>query len=165
MCIGIMFTMLRSWLLSVNVLLGHVYKRLMTFLCITAYWLYFSFKKGKQTRATGVNGYVNISDQLASIKSELTGFSGQNVFRTCKWTHCLLADNCLGLYFLSFFTAVQCIQIVAYQNFQLSAIGLRIQGLQWILKNFNKNFFQKIFAKKKWSSDRANEVLFSLQNF
>ena len=60
---------------------------------------------------------VNISVELAGIKSEATGFSGQNVFRTCKWSHRLF-DWPSFLYFLSahlkkifLLVSVQCISL------------------------------------------------------
>lgn len=74
---------------------------------------------------------VNICVELAGIKSESTGFSGQNVFRTCKWSHRLF-DWPFFPYFLSahlkfffywfLFSAFHC----GLSNF---AIGLRTQGL------------------------------------
>lgn len=111
------------------------------------YWLYFNLKKGKRTRATGVDRYVNISGDWTGIKSELTGFSGQNVFRTCKWNiaHFFPGSNLFSLPPLE-----QCIFSVAYQ-FCL-AIGLRIQGLQWTITTEDLN------------SDRENSSAFKVSN-
>lgn len=84
----------------------------------------FNLKKGKQTRATGVNCYVNISDELAGIKASVPVLAVRTSFKRVSDT-----SPFWPAVFKPFLLLVLVhIFLVAYQS--RLAVGLRIQGLQ-----------------------------------